>query len=106
MDSDKYQQGTRTTTIYPKDAAVQYTILGLANEAGEVAGKYKKFLRDGLTFDEMKEAVVAEVGDVLWYAARVLDELEVTMHDCMRANLAKLEDRRARGVLGGSGDTR
>lgn len=110
-DFDQYQIATRVTAIYPEhgtesDAAVTYTVLGLTNEAGEVAGKWKKYLRDRPPMSEVREQVTGEAGDVLWYLARTLDELDISFSDVVEHNLTKLRDRQARGVLGGSGDKR
>jgi NTP pyrophosphatase (non-canonical NTP hydrolase) len=110
-DFDQYQVATRVTAIYPgkgteSDAAVTYTVLGLTNEAGEVAGKWKKYLRDGTPRDVVADQIADEAGDVLWYLARVCDELDVPLRDVVERNLVKLRDRQARGVLGGSGDKR
>lgn len=107
MDSwsnfDAYQAFTDSTALYPEDKGLEYVALGLASEAGELAGKVKKFIRDGtFNLDEM----VAELGDVMWYTARMAEELGVYMSDVARANVDKLEDRLARGVLRGSGDFR
>lgn len=106
MLANDYQEATRHTAIYPKDDGVCYTILGLSNEAGEVAGKYKKFIRDQSKWDDVKEMLIDELGDVLWYAARLADELDFDLSEVMERNLAKLKGRQARGTLGGSGDKR
>ena len=83
--------------------AVIYPALGLAAEAGEVANKVKKILRDG-DFD--RKAVADEIGDCLWYIAALCRDLNVNMNDVARANLSKLQDRKKRGVISGSGDNR
>jgi len=106
MLANDYQLDTRKTAIYPKDDAVVYTILGLGNEAGELQGKYKKFIRDNSKWNDVREMILDELGDVLWYAARLADELEMDMSEVMERNLAKLNSRQVRGVLGGSGDKR
>jgi NTP pyrophosphatase (non-canonical NTP hydrolase) len=103
LDVDMYQEFTRSTAIYPKETALDYLVLGLASEAGEVAGKRKKAIRDGI-FSEA--ALVDEVGDVLWYAARILDELGWDMSECLVRNRDKLIDRQNREVIKGSGDNR
>lgn len=106
-----YQDKTASTAIYPRDdkaMAVIYCTLGLSGEAGEVAGKVKKVIRDNgfeLTADA-REKICDEVADVLWYISQLCTELDVKMETLALANLAKLEDRRDRGVLGGSGDNR
>lgn len=106
MQANDYQEATRATAIYPKDDAVVYTILGLGNEAGELQGKYKKFLRDAQKWDDTKEMLIDELGDVLWYAARLADELGFDLSEVMERNLGKLKGRQARGTLSGSGDHR
>lgn len=113
IDFLDYQIATRDTAIYPEAQegsfnALAYVTLGLSNEAGEVAGKVKKIWRDneGEIGHEAQEAIAAELGDVLWYLARVADELGVDFESVAAANLAKLNSRRERGVIGGSGDDR
>jgi NTP pyrophosphatase (non-canonical NTP hydrolase) len=103
MNVIDYQIWTRSTAVYPKDRAIEYLALGLTSEAGEVAGKIKKLIRDG-TYDE--STIVDELGDVLYYLVRFADELGFTMDDIIDRNVQKLSDRKARGVLSGSGDTR
>lgn len=100
---DRYQSWTDSTAIYPEEKGLEYVALGLASEAGEFAGKVKKYIRDG-TYDS--EALVSELGDVLWYAARAAVELEVFLSDVARDNVDKLEDRMARNKISGSGDNR
>jgi len=108
-----YQLFAEDTAIYKGKGdfpGLLYTVLGLANEAGEVAGKLKKLLRDwdGEITEESHfvEDVKAELGDVLWYLASVCSELELDLGDVALANLEKLYSRKERGVLGGSGDKR
>jgi len=103
-----YQVRTRDTAVYPREHALVYTILGLTNEAGEVAGKLKKLIRgDKLPEGPAWEDVIGdELGDVLWYLARVADELCINLDDIAEKNLQKLESRKARNVLKGSGDNR
>jgi NTP pyrophosphatase (non-canonical NTP hydrolase) len=98
-----YQEFSRTTAIYPKDRALDYLGLGLASEAGEVAGKLKKRIRDN-GLDVM--ATVDEIGDVFWYLARLCDELGFSAEDVLFRNMKKLSDRKERNVLSGNGDKR
>ena len=112
-DFEEYQLKTSETAIYPDAGegtivAVNYAALGLGNEAGEVQGKVKKAWRD----DDMKitearrDAILDECGDVLWYLARVADELGVSLAEVADRNLVKLFGRLERGTLKGSGDNR
>ncbi|NJN79900.1 MAG: nucleoside triphosphate pyrophosphohydrolase family protein, partial [Anaerolineales bacterium] len=81
---------------------------GLVNEAGEVAGKIKKIFRDkdGVIGEAEKEALKAELGDVLWYLSQVATELDLSLDEIAEANIAKLLDRQARGKIQGDGDNR
>jgi NTP pyrophosphatase (non-canonical NTP hydrolase) len=79
-----------------------------AIEAGEVANKVKKVLRDhgGVVTPELTAAITDELGDVLWYVASLARELGVSMEEVATVNLAKLQARRERGKLAGNGDAR
>lgn len=103
MGLNDYQKAAAKTAIYKAEHSILYPALGLAGEAGEVANKVKKMLRDG-TFD--RQAIAAEIGDVLWYIAALSRDLNIDMHDLAMNNLEKLYGRKARGTLKGSGDKR
>lgn len=103
MTLSSYQKVAASTAIYPTQHAITYPALGLAGEAGEVANKVKKIIRDG-KLD--KSALGAEIGDCLWYIAALCRDLNVDLGDIAKANLEKLQDRKARGTLKGSGDKR
>lgn len=84
---------------------LSYASLGLAGEAGELANKIKKFIRDG--YDESKiESLKGELGDVLWYVAALAKELNLNLDEVAEENIKKLFSRKERGVLQGSGDNR
>ncbi|MCL4531194.1 MAG: nucleoside triphosphate pyrophosphohydrolase family protein [Chloroflexi bacterium] len=109
MNFTEYQTKSRATAKYPVIGhGVIYPTLGLTNEAGEVAGKIKKVFRDkdGVISDETREALKAELGDVLWYLAQVCTELNLSLDEVAETNLAKLLDRQARGKIHGDGDNR
>ena len=108
MNFDAYQQAAHQTAIYPSDSAALYTTLGLVGEAGEIANKVKKALRDdgGRMSAERRAAVLDELGDVLWYAAELCTALGADLGEVAAANVAKLADRQARGTLHGDGDKR
>lgn len=80
-----------------------YNSLGLAGETGEFIEKVKKRIRDGV-FDPKLAAL--ELGDVLWYLSQLASDLGFTLEEVARMNLKKLADRKARGVIHGSGDER
>lgn len=79
MDFNHYQEQTEKTAIYPREGnqGIVYCGLKLAGEAGEVAQKIGKVLRDkgGVFDDETKTALAAELGDVLWYVSQLAKEI-------------------------------
>jgi NTP pyrophosphatase (non-canonical NTP hydrolase) len=109
MTAEFYEMKAGQTAIFPKYKALEYLALGLTSEAGEVAGKVKKLIRDGEDmegFELKKIAIASEIGDVLWYCAMMAKEVGVPLNDIMKENLKKLHGRKVRGTLHGSGDNR
>ena len=103
MRFNEYQEEASKTAIYPEQYKIVYPALGLAGEAGEVAEKVKKHIRDGvLNVDDLKK----ELGDVLWYLAAIASDLGLNLDEVAEANLQKLRSRQARGVISGNGDNR
>ena len=103
-----YEVWSRTTAIYPGALTggpdeLAYLALGLAGEAGEVANKIKKYLR-GEHLDAA--AVRAELGDVLWYLARLACAVDADFETIARENFDKLERRKRENSLRGDGDNR
>ena len=104
-----YQARSRATAVYPQAGEnLLYPTLGLCGEAGEVAEKIKKMLRDdgGVLSGERRAALGQELGDVLWYLAQLATEADLDLDAIAEANLEKLLSRRERDVLQGSGDDR
>jgi NTP pyrophosphatase (non-canonical NTP hydrolase) len=109
MDFSEYQSLSRRTATYPRAGEdMTYPALGLCGEAGGVAEKVKKAIRDdgGVLTDERRAALAAELGDVLWYVAQLATEAGLDLDTIADENLSKLLSRQERGVLAGSGDTR
>lgn len=112
MTLDDYQAHARTTALYPQAARVLYPTLKLAGEAGEVAEKLGKLMRDegyvpGATLTPSHvDALAKELGDVLWYVANLAADLGLSLEDVGQRNLDKLASRKERGVIHGSGDDR
>ena len=109
QDFETYQRESRKTWgVIDVDHPIVYPTLGLANEAGEVAGKIKKIFRDkgGVIGPADREALKYELGDVLWYLTQICTELELTLEEVAAANLEKLFSRQARGQIRGEGDER
>lgn len=108
MQANFYQQKTIDTAVYPQagtggDLELYYLAMGLTSEAGEVAGKIKKLLRDG-KYDPGNIAL--ELGDVCWYVARLAEAIGYELEDILEINHNKLAKRKETGTLGGSGDER
>lgn len=109
MTFDEYQKESAKTAVYPKlmHGSV-YPALGLAGEAGEVAEKIKKLVRDdeGRVTEGKKADIKKELGDVLWYVSQIASEFELGLGGIAAGNISKLQDRQKRGKLKGSGDNR
>ncbi len=110
MQFDDYQKQALTTVISNDDAFkdMLHWVLGINGEAGEVAEKVKKIIRDknGVVSDQDKQELGKEVGDVLWYLAVFAHHLGLSFDDIAKQNLDKLQSRKTRGVLQGTGDNR
>jgi len=109
MDFTSYEEKARATAIYPnKGNNLIYPVLGIAGEAGEVAEKVKKLIRDsdGVPTDEWKRELMKELGDVLWYVSAIATELGYSLENVAEFNILKLSSRKDRDMLHGSGDNR
>lgn len=126
MDLIDYQQATRQTVIYDKPAAdlaqhinttartaenylrISYCAIKLNGEAGEVAELVAKAMRDdnGEFIRHRIDAISKELGDVLWYWARLCDELGLNPNEVLEENVGKLQKRKEEGKLHGSGSDR
>ena len=116
MDGNDYQAKTRTTAIYvesvpaisQEEARIVYTMFGLMGELGELAEKTKKALRGGTPLAAIKgdQRFKKELGDIAWYFSETCTELGFSVNEVLEHNVAKLADRKDRGVLHGEGDDR
>jgi len=109
MDFKTYQKKARETAKYPNLGSNNiYPTLGLVGEAGEVAEKVKKVIRDknSIFDEESKLAIKKELGDVLWYLSNLCTEFDFSLDEVALNNLEKLKLRAAKGRISGSGDDR
>ena len=109
MDFNTYQKKARLTAQYPNLGSNNiYPTLGLVGEAGEVAEKVKKVIRDknGYFDEESKKGIKKELGDVLWYLSNLCTEFNFSLEDVALQNVDKLKLRSANGNISGSGDDR
>lgn len=110
MNFDEYQKQALTTASTTNDEFkdMMHWVLGVTGEAGEIAEKFKKIIRDknGVISDEDKNELTKEIGDVLWYLSVLANQLGLSFEDVATKNLEKLKSRKNRGVISGSGDNR
>ncbi len=109
VDFDRYQAEVEGTLVAGEDCdTLEYSVMGLNEESGEVAGHWKKMMRDdsGEMTPERKALLIKELGDVMWYMSRTCQKLGVPMKDVAQINIEKLTKRAAEGKLHGSGDER
>lgn len=124
MDVKKYQELANKTAMYPSLERmverqkkyesgdnvknIYYPALGLAGEAGEVAGKVSKIMRDkmGVLSEEDILDLKKELGDCLWFIAEMATVLDLNLEEILEINIAKLKDRHLRNAICGSGDNR
>jgi len=106
MTMGEYQVLSARTDKCPGN--LEYHILALAAEAGEVAGKMSKIIRDrnGEMIPTDNLALLHELGDVLWHLTQAAKALGFTLDQVAIANIEKLYDREKRGKISGSGDSR
>lgn len=108
MELNEYQNQAAKTAIFPHDTDITYLALALCGEAGELADKVKKIIRDcdGIFTNDDYDALALELGDALWYAANLARAIDYTLDEVAELNLNKIQNRLLRGKLHGSGDNR
>jgi NTP pyrophosphatase (non-canonical NTP hydrolase) len=112
MNFNDYQKEAISFAIYPKSKEWDlplYPALGLAGEAGEVAEKIKKLMRDtdaNILTEDQKREIAKELGDVLWYVANLAADIDYDLEEIAGMNIEKLQSRKERNALKGSGDNR
>lgn len=107
MNLQEYQEFVGTVDLYDNHALLTH-VLGLNGEAGEVADVVKKAYRDdeGAFTQDRLTSLQKELGDTLWYLTAICNDFGWDVEDILKMNVKKLESRRDRGVLTGSGDNR
>ena len=110
MHLNDYQKLAELTAEYPHKGqlgGLEYSVMGLNGEAGELSGKVSKIMRGDKIFNtEYSYELAHELGDVLWFAAEVAGNLGYDLEDIADMNLKKLKSRKERNVIKGAGDTR
>ena len=110
MTPNDYQDAAHKFADYEgmREGDWRYPVMGLAEEAGEVVGKFAKAVRDdgGGISPERRMAIMKELGDVCWMVAEIGTQLNLPLEEIMVHNLEKLKSRQERNVLHGEGDDR
>lgn len=99
-----YSSWVESMVLTTGDDRLVENTLGLVGEAGEVAEKIKKLIRDSSRFSE--EEIAKELGDVLFYTVALSNIYGYTLQELIDLNRDKLEGRKKRNTLHGSGDDR
>ncbi len=111
MELNEYQQKAAESSVYPASGTfggVLYAVVALTGEAGEIANKTKKIMRDdhGEVGELRRMELAKEMGDVLWYLAALAGELGLTLEEIAQGNLDKVMRRKHQGTIKGDGDER
>jgi len=110
MNLDEYQEKAKKTDLHTKVEAneLDYYLLGLTSEAGEVAGRMKRVYRDqkGKISLVEKERIKKDLGDVLWYLSAICDRFDFSLEEIAELNLKKLSNRLENDTLHGENPDR
>ena len=104
----KFEEYEKASALTDLGQEIWYYALGAFGEQGEVAEKIKKLYRDnkGKYDQSWVIELEKEIGDVLWYLARLAAKFDTTLENCAKSNIEKLKSRKKRNKLSGSGDNR
>jgi NTP pyrophosphatase (non-canonical NTP hydrolase) len=102
-DINEYQRRARHYAL-PNARDDYYLLTGIQGEVGELSSLFAKAYRDEKPLDEGN--VKKELGDILWFVAGMASYYGWDLSDIADSNIRKLESRKVRGVLTGSGDNR
>lgn len=108
MKLNEYQKKAFSNVIFPNNSSIVYPTLGLNGEAGEVAEKVKKVLRNkkGIFSDKDRKDIALELGDCLWYVSAIAKGINMTLEQIALLNINKINSRMVRDKLKGNGDKR
>lgn len=104
MNFTAYQEMAMSTRLETADEA--YALFGLIGEVGELYGYIAKVIRDDSNGDDHQDYVKKELGDILWFIAAIAQDHGLSLEDVAQTNVEKLQSRKQRGTLQGSGDER
>lgn len=112
MKITEYQKKARKYAMYPykteMSIGVIYNGLKLSGEIGELNDKLGKCISDkmGRIDPDILREIEKEMGDILWHYCAMASDLGLSLENICRVNIDKLESRRLRNKMSGSGDNR
>lgn len=105
-DINDYADWTNTTAVYPKRAEGNYLTSGLVGEVGELFSVFAKYHRGDRGQEETLDLIKKELGDIVWFWARLCQYYGWEPSEVIKTNIVKLESRKERGTIKGDGDNR
>jgi NTP pyrophosphatase (non-canonical NTP hydrolase) len=123
MNPNEYQDMTAVTELYSyaandflmmadqqpmqavKTLSMMYCVIKLNGEAGEFAETFGKAYRNKeFDFNDLtRRYMMLELGDILWYVARLADLMGYKLEDVMDANIRKLQKRQEQNAIANHG---
>ena len=96
MELKEYQKFCKKTAkkFDDKDKEILTWGLGIAGEAGDVAGCIKKTFSHG---DDQKNGIRENLGDTMWYITMICNFFGWNIEDVLEDNIKKLEKRHPNG---------
>ena len=100
MDINDFQKHALTSIAITEKGvpALAHRTLGLTGEAGVLANRLKKVIRDqnGLPNAADTEEAKKRLGDVLYYAAALADYFDLTLAEVAQQNMQQSSDFKAK----------
>lgn len=103
MELNEYQKSAFDFALH-SSRNLQYMLLGLGGEVGELSSLFAKAVRGNESPD--RDSIKKELGDCLWFVSGMCSIYGWTLEDIAKMNIDKLDDRRKRNVIHGDGDNR
>lgn len=104
MSLNEYQ--SKAADFRVPTAPPEERIMGLMEESGEVAAIFKRLLRGDYGPDIAATKLYKELGDIMWYVSQIAGDNDWSLEDVAKGNLDKLESRKLRNLIVGTGDDR
>jgi NTP pyrophosphatase (non-canonical NTP hydrolase) len=104
MSLNEYQSKAADFRI--PTAPPEERIMGLLEESGEVAAIFKRLLRGDYGPDIAATKLFKELGDILWYVSQIAGDNDWTLEEVAKGNIEKLDSRKLRNLIVGTGDDR